>query len=52
MHLGTELNYDYNTNHVLLINYCKNIIIQIGINEPILKIFTEDITGKISLKNK
>ena len=37
MHLGTEHNYDYNTNHVHLINYCKNIIIQIGINEPILK---------------
>ena len=39
MHLGTEHNYNYNTNHVHLINYCKNIIIQIGINEPVIKDF-------------
>ena len=53
MPLGTEHNYNYNTNHVHLIIYCKNIIIQIVINEPVIKdIFTEDITAKRSLKNK
>ena len=36
----------YKRNHVHLINCCKNIIIQIGINEPIIKDLHRELQEK------